>query len=34
PVVELPAVLAAHLGLGALGVVICPLESPTGGSGD
>ncbi|GAA3785487.1 DegV family protein [Micrococcus endophyticus] len=34
PVVELPAVLAAHLGLGALGVVVCPLESPTGGSGD
>lgn len=34
PVVELPAVLAAHLGLGALGVVICPLESPPGGAGD
>lgn len=34
PVVELPAVLAAHLGLGALGVVVCPLESPTGGTGD
>ncbi|MDX2340419.1 DegV family protein [Micrococcus sp. M4NT] len=26
PVVELPAVLAAHLGLGALGVVVTPLE--------
>lgn len=28
PVIELPAVLASHLGLGALGVVVTPLEVP------
>lgn len=34
PVVDLPAVLAAHLGLGGLGIVVSPMAEDEGAGGD